>query len=137
MTARPVEANDVNCDDCNGACCRDIGGPPGYMELLAPIMRWDTTEHETLRIKWRFENLQRWGRIPEAARAELVEYANWLADHGEQAEGRCVWLGQDNRCRWYEHRPAMCRAYKPGSQGCLSCRREYYELQLPSSRASA
>lgn len=128
-TKRQEVDSSVSCDDCNGACCRDIGGPPGYVSLVAPVMHWDTSEHESTFIKWRFLNLQRWPTVPDEAKREVIDYVMGLAEHGEEAEGVCIWLGEDHRCRWYEHRPQMCRAYGVGSPGCLECRAKHYHRE--------
>jgi Fe-S-cluster containining protein len=58
-------------------------------------------------------------------------YASWEADFGVRQMathlgGRCKALkGQvmkDCHCGIYERRPAVCRAFEPGSEGCLASR---------------
>lgn len=92
----------LDCDDC-GACCFEQGSPPV------------TCEADMERIL---------AAPPEAARAILLHLAG--LDRGEDADGVCCWLDQQTlRCRWYEHRPEICRDFVPGSEGCRAFRADY------------
>lgn len=91
----------ITCDDC-GACCMAQCSPPfvpgdGKVESLPADVREDYARGMRAR-----------------------DEAGWPADVP------CFWFDPETyRCRHYEHRPAICRDFEPGSEGCLSWRDEY------------
>ena len=106
----------MNCDNC-GACCFEQGSPPGYTLLM------DGREHPD----WPDQvDLIRVATLPRAARKRLNQYLCDLRRGRVTGDGPCCWLNQQTmRCRYYEHRPQICRDLDVGSEGCLSWRDEY------------
>lgn len=49
-----------------------------------------------------------WDRVAKQAAFEGDDHAYFLQP---KSESRCVFLGEDNLCKVYEHRPASCRKY--------------------------
>lgn len=82
------------CTGC-GACC--TGGTDHTVEL-------NPTEHHALRKYLRLSPA--WFRRRYLERAADGEYGIRL-----NADGRCPFLGRDNRCRVYPVRPRQCRTY--------------------------
>ena len=65
----------------------------------------------------------------EVARVD-PERLEWLRARGAVFKGkyvavlrRCPQLNESNRCSIYARRPAMCRAFEPGSKACEANRR--------------
>jgi Fe-S-cluster containining protein len=87
------------CDDCNGACCREMNSPP-FCGAEDPGLR----------------------ALPPAVRAD---YEAGMKDRDRQGwpdAVPCFWLTPDNRCKHYEHRPEICRAMEMGGGSCLAWR---------------
>ena len=106
----------MNCDDC-GACCMEVGAPPGYTWLMesSPESRSGWPDKD---------DIERAKHLPADARKAILE-----ADREDDARP-CCWLDVENRrCRFYEHRPQICRDYELGSEDCLRYR-EVYEIGL-------
>lgn len=50
-------------------------------------------------------------------------------------DGDCIWLDPNTRrCRWYEHRPQICRDYEMGGASCLA-EREQGKAAFGAARA--
>lgn len=108
-----------SCDDC-GACCLEMNSPPGYVVFYAERPCWpkDTGDHE------------RFARLPAEAKRLLDEYVQWLRLATKVHEDApCIWLDLDSRrCRFYEHRPSICRDLELGGEGCRGWREQYQEI---------
>lgn len=114
----------VSCTDppC-GACCTHADAPPGGYPVYAalPPSSWPA---------WAFDHpdLLLWQDVPEAARRELAARCGRMVGGDgsvRQADRPCVWLDLDTRrCRWYDHRPELCRRFEPGGVQCLKMRDE-------------
>jgi Fe-S-cluster containining protein len=110
-TERPgvfgMEEKVVNCENC-GACCMEQNTPPGYLVVIFNPANWPVE----------FGDHDRVTQLPEEARAAIVNQGNGSCP--------CCWLDLERmRCRWYEHRPQVCRNFVPGSEACLSWRDNY------------
>lgn len=113
MTPLPV----VSCDAC-GACCTIVGAPPGAYLYLAQL-----PTRPDLWPEWVVgsPDVPRWQRAPEAARAAVRAYDPAGTPGGKP----CVWLDlETRRCRWYEHRPEVCRTFEMGGRDCLKMRHD-------------
>jgi uncharacterized protein len=109
----------LNCDNC-GACCFEQGSPPGYLMFLDPVPPW------AAEIPADDEDRLRFARLPAEAKAVLQLYAEAILAGIADGDGPCVWLDEEtNRCRWYAHRPQICRDFEPGSEGCRCWRDEF------------
>lgn len=99
----------MNCNNC-GACCFEQGSPPGYAVVVLNPQDWPEWTGDHARV----------AALPDDARAEL------LTGITDDPDGPCCWLDlTTNRCRWYEHRPQICRDLDVGSEGCRVWRDEY------------
>lgn len=99
----------TNCNNC-GACCFEQGSPPGYSTVILNPENWPQWTGDHARV----------AALPDDARASLLD------GMGEDPNGPCCWLDQATmRCRWYEHRPQICRDVDRGSEGCRVWRDEY------------
>lgn len=103
-------------ETCNGcsACCSEQCSPPMFVAFLVnPQWLQDAgeTDRESIR------------NMPAAARAELDRYIGRVR-RGEVSDGSpCCWLdAENNRCRWYEYRPEICRDFERGSAECHAWR---------------
>jgi Fe-S-cluster containining protein len=106
----------MNCDNC-GVCCFEQGSPPGYLLLL------DGRDHPDWPDQ---EDIERVKHLPPQARAHILRYKHKLRHGKVSGDGPCCWLNQQtNRCRFYDHRPQICRNLDVGSEGCRSWRDEY------------
>lgn len=108
------------CDDC-GACCFEQGSPPGYeLFVVDPAPAWVSEIPADDPDRLRAAALP-----PEARKAIRLYHASLTAGKGD-GDRPCCWLDlATNRCRWYEHRPEICRELMPGSEGCQAWRDEY------------
>lgn len=108
----------MNCDNC-GACCMEQGSPPGYITLL--------TSPVSQRCDWPGEgDAERITHLPAEALRAIAWYRRDLKEGRTDGDGPCCWLDRETRrCRWYEHRPAICRELDVGSEGCRVWRDEY------------
>lgn len=94
-----------NCNDC-GVCC---------------------TEQAALPTSWYFGAFRFGdpGSLPIGLRLDAEKMlADFRAGHFPPDGSPYVWYDvETKRCRHYEHRPEICRDFKPGSAGCLEWRR--------------
>jgi Fe-S-cluster containining protein len=100
------------CDNC-GVCCLEQNTPPGYVTVMMNPAAWppDSAEHERVE------------QLPDAARQVIVDR---ITDDGSLDGMPCCWLDlKTKRCRWYEHRPQICRNMEIGSKWCRSWRERY------------
>lgn len=105
----------VSCEGC-GDCCLELRSPPGYLDLMAGVADESWPEEDRRRVE----------ALPAAAREELERYARRIAERPEEGFHPCIWLDvESRRCRWYEHRPYICRSFPAGCGPCLTWRREY------------
>ncbi len=114
----------TSCTGCRGSCCREQGSPPGYLYLLGK------TPAE--RANWPdAEDFERIDSLPREALRILNRYSARLM-RGETAtvDGKdppCCWLNQQTgECRFYEHRPQICRdELLVGDEACHAWREQY------------
>lgn len=103
-----LDASGLSCRDC-GACCRDAGDGR-VLVYAADLVRW-----------------KRVGPSADHIAAALVPgHFSELAFPATPA-GACVHLGMPghpNDCSIYEIRGDSCRSLEPGSNQCLSYRRD-------------
>lgn len=97
-----------NCEGCS-ACCERIGCPPFLLDLSSgtpqPVGGDDSLADQ-----------QRLRDAPPHARAA------YFSSHGS-INCRCAWLDfENNRCRFYEHRPDICRNFEVGGNWCSQSR---------------
>ncbi len=103
--AKKVEVKDLVCSGCGG-CCK------------IPIVALTHTDLERL-VKATGKTA---GRLVKMYDATEVEYDkaddDWVKLKSgrrmmglRKKEGACIFLGKDNRCTVYEHRPVTCRVY--------------------------
>jgi Fe-S-cluster containining protein len=92
-------APSVRCLGC-GACCKGL-----VVEVLVgdDVPR-DLYEHE------HESSLLSAGVVQERA-----PFSDTVMRH--RPDGSCIALGPDMRCTIYDHRPAVCRQFKPGTAG--------------------
>lgn len=64
--------------------------------------------------------LDEFNRLPKHLRKEINKHLDKTADESE--ERPCLWLATDGRCVHYDHRPGVCRDFRPGSRACLAHR---------------
>lgn len=106
-----------NCDGC-GACCKEQVAPPGYLAIIhGGPDSWPDQE-----------DIDRVANLPEGARASLEQYlANRILGSRSIQWPACIWLDPESlQCRWYDHRPNICRtAVKVGDACCRSWRKEF------------
>lgn len=110
-----------SCDGC-GACCMEQESPPGYVMLIAQPQLGKGKRNQFR------DDVKRLKHLPKAARQELDEHiAHVQANPRHGAAQPCIWLDQATmRCRWYEHRPSICRdGLQLGDDGCRSWRLAY------------
>ena len=113
MTELPVIES---CENC-GECCMTQCCPPGYTSILfSDLSEWPDSE-----------DVRRSKNLPEGAVAALREYMS--SDIGDNDP--CCWLDLETlRCRWYEHRPQICRDVALGSECCRYWRGETDEVLM-------
>ena len=75
--------------------------PPGYVVIIA--LGREAWPDE--------EDIERVAKLPQMARLELDMYLEDLrANRLPRGEQPCIWLDLSTReCRYYEHRPNICR----------------------------
>ncbi len=94
MARRPKRT--LPCAECNALCCR-------YMAVEV-----DTPETEE-----DYDDV-RWYLLHRNVRVLIDREGDWLVAF----DSPCEWLGEDGRCRDYEHRPLLCRSYPHGKDPC-------------------
>jgi Fe-S-cluster containining protein len=97
-----------NCDGCS-ACCASVGQPPFLLAfdggVTIPVGGADSEADQ-----------QRLLAAPAEAQAA------YRASHGNLS-GPCAWLDAlDNRGRYYEFRPDICRTFEIGGKWCSQFR---------------
>lgn len=116
MTSLPV----LNCDDC-GACCTQIGAPPGYSVYFPPPNR---LIHEWAKDG---EDYERFKAMPVTIRKRLEVYYRrvyrGLIPDRYTSDMPCLWYDADTRkCKHYEWRPNACRNFEVGGSACINHR---------------
>lgn len=111
------------CEGC-GACCAHIGLPPfevpnpdlGPLPAVRPV-RFDNDQSLAQDVL----DTELFLAMPAALRAE---HAAAVAALDRDPSGTpCAWLDPaTRRCRHYEWRPAACRDWVPGGEGCNAAR---------------
>ena len=102
----------VECSDC-GLCCSTMRTPPHMVLYYADgEVNHDASDEDDL--AWLLA-------APEEARRVRDEGCD-----GDRPDGSpCSWLDPVTKsCRFYEHRPGICRDFSVGGIGCLTWRRE-------------
>jgi uncharacterized protein len=108
------------CDGC-GACCREQGSPPGYLQMVFPSIRAVAQSAYLER-----EDYARFTTLPSDALASLQEYARALQAGEIPGGGACIWFDSETRgCKHYEHRPDICRGFDVGSPACIRWRERH------------
>lgn len=104
-----------DCSGC-GACCMTMNSPPGFGGV--EVMLFATPEDE-----------RRFHDAPQEAQDLVFAYYDRIENlpHGEEIpEGPCCWFdAESRRCRFYEHRPSVCREFPVGSEPCLGWRERF------------
>ena len=114
----------LSCQDCC-ACCMEQGSPPGYVMFLPSSTMPDGVDVRSKDNVW-YEDWQRFQTLPLSARIELEDYMADLMAERVSGEGPCIWLDRKTKqCRWYEHRPGICRGLAVNSDGCRRWRKQY------------
>lgn len=90
----PIISSHDLCRSCNGACCR------GVSTLPSDDPGW-------------------LANLPRNLRVEIV--AKQESDP-EGVKPPCLWLTKEGKCRHYEYRPFICRAFGPASVECFELR---------------
>lgn len=107
----------ITCDNC-GACCREMNNPPGY---------WPGVTDQTWP-DWTGDR-ERFAALPDAAIQAIQDRIQAIQDRidsGEYGDLLCCWLDAETlRCRWYEHRPSICREFEVGNRHCLEWREKF------------
>ncbi len=104
-----------SCEGC-GACCLEQNSPPGYAVLQSlGAGGWPEAED------W-----ERFKRLPTKARVILKKYIDRVLGNSPPGDGEpCCWLDKTTmRCRFYEHRPQICRDFEMGSEACRAWRED-------------
>lgn len=108
----------LTCDHC-AACCVEQGSPPGYLW----VFDLDTAGRSQFVGP---EDCDRLGKLSAGAVADLAKHQLAVVTGQAPLDGLCVWLDPDTlRCRWYEHRPQVCRDHQVGGESCLNWRKRY------------
>ena len=107
-------------NDCHGcgACCLHMGYP-------AFIQGSDSQPAEL-----------HWTALPRELKQELMAYiADYQPPPAGELDGPCCWLDQATRlCKHHQDRPAVCRGFAVGSDGCLEWR-EFYGDRIQTGDA--
>ena len=82
-------------EDC-GACCREMSSPPSDQAAELP-------------------------KLPAEVGADYESGMRNRHADGWPDGVPCFWLA-DGRCKYYDHRPEICRDFKVGGEGCLKWR---------------
>lgn len=95
--------NDQMCNGCS-ACCMHLGLPP--FDGIIGMFDWDDQSDPD------------WFLMPLWIRLTII-----AAHAAGRLDGACVFVEQKyKRCRIYDHRPVICREFKPGCDTCLEDR---------------
>ena len=103
-----------SCEGC-GACCMEQSSPPGYAVLQSLGGSWPEAED------W-----ERFKRLPTKARVILKKYIDRVMSNSPPGDEQpCCWLDLETKqCRFYEHRPQICRDFEMGSEACRAWRED-------------
>ena len=75
------------------------------------------------------EDIARFNALPAAARQLIVEHAERRKARIPRQDMTCIWFDNEaKKCRFYEHRPNICRELEVGSEGCRTWRQMYNVL---------
>jgi hypothetical protein len=85
----------TECDGCGGACCREMNSPP-FDGGLDPFFL----------------------ALPPGARADYEAGMAKRKAEGCPGPEPCFWLTPEGRCRYYDHRPRICREVLMGGDAC-------------------
>jgi Fe-S-cluster containining protein len=80
----------IECGQCPALCCRDLS-----IRILRPRTKSDIND-----LKWQLQF--------DTVRV-YVRNHTWY----QLIDGRCMYLGDDNRCKAYPERPDICRKHNP------------------------
>jgi Fe-S-cluster containining protein len=106
-----------SCDGC-GACCMEMGFPPGYQIFLFPPGTAPLGEENA--------DFHRFHAMPSSLAEELRKQFNAGAYGFFRGDRPCVWLDLETRqCKHYEHRPDICRNFEIASPECRKWRVRY------------
>jgi Fe-S-cluster containining protein len=96
------------CRKCPAVCCKNLA-----MAIGKP-----KTPKEIADLKWQlhFDTVK-----------VYVHKHHWY----QLVEGRCMYLGKDNRCTIYDSRPAMCRKHNPPNCEMFG---SYYDVMFHAPR---
>jgi Fe-S-cluster containining protein len=95
-----------------------MNSPPGYIAILA--RGYEGWAYE--------EDFERYGKLPPDARATIVEHLEKLksGERGRNGDQPCIWLDPKTMgCRFYEHRPSICRNFEFAEEHCRNWRKEF------------
>lgn len=109
-----------SCDDC-GACCMEQGSPPGFADFISPSEDYRKTARE-----YAPEDAVWFDASPYIAKYILRSYFDNVEDDSVSGDGPCCWLDMETKqCRFYEHRPSVCRDFERSSKPCHDWRERY------------
>ena len=80
----------TECGQCAALCCKNLS-----VRILRPYTR---AEIEDLKWQLHFDTV-----------SIYIRKNRWY----QLVEGRCIYLGEDDRCKIYPRRPEMCRRHNP------------------------
>jgi len=101
MLELPQISAAVSCDNC-GACCMQMRSPPFIVYL---------------------KNQEKATYLATAPKAARQLYVARLFDRSIPDDAPCVWLDlKTKKCRFYDHRPIVCRDFEVGEDACLGHR---------------
>lgn len=104
-----------SCNGC-GACCREQESPPGYVLFL--LGEGDGWPDEA--------DAERFNSLPPEALQSLKDHHARIMSGERRPNQACIWFEPATKgCRFYEHRPQICRELEVGSEGCRNWRKEY------------
>lgn len=93
--------------------------PPGYAMLLSSPEMMEKADLFA-------DDVKRLKSLPPAALLELQHYIDDLLNDVQRKTRACIWLDQSTaKCRYYEHRPMICREFELGSDECRAVRSAY------------
>lgn len=94
LAERGTDMAAVSCRAGCAHCCHiQVDATGDEVELLAELVEKGLTiDMGALKVQAKADDLDKWRRLTKDQR-------------------RCVFLGDDNRCRVYEDRPSVCRSY--------------------------
>jgi len=113
LAMRSELASNLTCDGCS-ACCLSVGHPPFLLDLKEGVLHpvgGDDSEADFRRLRTAPSEAQ----IAYLAQRETVDTP-------------CSWLDLTNqRCRYYDFRPDICRTFDVGGKWCFQ-HRELHQI---------